>query len=143
MLRSTIEGQLRKIIGKNIIVETSDSVKYSGTLTAFDPVSLSLILTDVQREDASGKHERYFQVLLSGNTVKAVFLPRSLVDLRKLAERLEHVFGKVVNYNEEAGVIIVLDKVRVDETGVIEGSGIVAERVKRIYEDFVKESEGT
>jgi small nuclear ribonucleoprotein (snRNP)-like protein len=137
MLRATLEAQLKKMVGKPVIVETSDSARFSGTLVAFDPVSLSLILTDVQKEG----EKRYFQVVLTGNSVKAIFIPKSFIDLRKLAERLEHIFGKVVNYNEEAGVIIVLDKVRVDETGVIEGTGIIADKVKKVYEDFVKESE--
>lgn len=136
MLRATLEAQLRKMVGKPVIVETTDSSRFLGTLTAFDPVSLSLIMTDVQKEG----EKRYFQVVLSGNSVKAIFIPKSFMDLRKLAERLEHIFGKVVSYNEEAGVIIVLDKVRVDETGIIEGTGIVADRVKKVYDDFVKES---
>ncbi len=139
MLRATLEAQLRKTVGKPVIVETTDSSRFSGTLAAFDPVSLSLILTDVQKEG----EKRYFQVVLSGNSVKAIFIPKSFVDLKKLADRLEHIFGKVVNYNEEAGVVIVLDKVRVDETGVIEGTGIVADRIKKVYEDFIKESEVT
>ncbi len=137
MLRATLEAQLKKMVGKPVIVETTDSSRFSGTLTAFDPVSLSLIMSDVQKEG----EKRYFQIVLSGNSVKAIFIPKSFMDLRKLADRLEHIFGKVVSYNEEAGVIIVLDKVRVDETGVMEGTGIVADRVRKVYDDFMKESE--
>jgi len=46
-----------------------------------------------------------------------------------------------VRFYPEAGVIVVMDKIRVDETGVIEGSGPAAERVQSIYERFIKEAE--
>jgi hypothetical protein len=42
-----------------------------------------------------------------------------------------------VTLHEEAGVITVMDRVRVTEQGVVEGSGPVAERAKKVYEEFV------
>jgi hypothetical protein len=56
-----------------------------------------------------------------------------------LAERIERVFPKMVQYNEEAGVIIVMNRIRVTENGVVEGSGLAAEKVSEIYNEFVKE----
>ncbi|MEM3018755.1 MAG: Lsm family RNA-binding protein, partial [Candidatus Bathyarchaeia archaeon] len=60
--------------------------------------------------------------------------------LRGLAERLERVFPKLVRLYEEQGVIVVMDRIRVTEKGVIEGSGPAAERVQRIYEEFMRET---
>jgi hypothetical protein len=40
---------------------------------------------------------------------------------------------------EEAGVIVVMDKIRITEKGIIEGSGPAAERVQRVYDEFMKE----
>jgi len=40
----------------------------------------------------------------------------------------------------EAGIIVVMDKIRVNETGVIEGSGPAADRVRNIYQRFLSES---
>ncbi|MGC8832296.1 MAG: Lsm family RNA-binding protein, partial [Thermoproteota archaeon] len=56
------------------------------------------------------------------------------------AERIERVFPKMVQNNDEAGVIIVMNRIRVTENGVIEGSGLAAEKVSEIYNDFIKES---
>jgi len=136
LLRLTLETELRKMMGKNVLVETSDGSTYAGVLEAFDPVSLSLVLSNAEKD----KGQKYFRMVMSGNHIRAVLLPKAFVELRKLAERLERIFPNMVKYNEEAGVIIVLDKVRVDERGVIEGTGMVAERVQRVYDEFLKES---
>jgi len=42
---------------------------------------------------------------------------------------------------EDKGIIMVMDRVKVTEEGV-EGTGPAAERVKKIYEQFVKETRG-
>jgi len=136
-MRSKIEIEMRNFLGKNVIVETADGKKYTGTLIHFDPSNLTLILGDAEREG----DKKYYRVILNGSIVKSILLPKAVVNLRKLAERLERVFPNMVRYNEEAGVIIVLDKIRVDERGVIEGSGLAAERVQKIYEEYMKEIE--
>ncbi|GAF69981.1 unnamed protein product, partial [marine sediment metagenome] len=40
----------------------------------------------------------------------------------------------------DAGVIVVMDKIRVNESGVIEGSGPAADRVRDIHQRFVNEA---
>jgi len=134
LLRLTLDAELKKMVGKNVSVEMSDGSLYTGVLEAFDPASLALVLSNAEKE----KGEKYFRVVLGGAHIRAVLLPKAFVELRKLAERLERIFPNMVKYNEEAGVIIVLDKVRVDERGVIEGTGMVAERVQKVYEEFMK-----
>jgi len=47
----------------------------------------------------------------------------------------------MVKIVEEAGVIVVMDKIRVTEKGLIEGRGPAAERVQRVYEEFMRERE--
>ncbi len=125
------------MVGKTVTVETSDGSTYTGGLEAFDPSSLALVLSNAERE----KGQKYFRVVIAGEHVRTILLSKAFVELRKLSERLERIFPRMVKYNEEAGVIIVLDKVRVDERGVIEGSGMVAERVQKVYEDFIREAE--
>jgi len=136
-MRMTLDAELRKMVGKNVLVETSDGSLFTGVLEAYDPTSLSLVLSNAEKE----KGQKYFRIIITGNNIRAVLLPKAFVELRKLAERLERIFPNMVKYNEEAGVIIVLDKVRVDERGVIEGTGMVAERVQKVYKDFMSESE--
>ncbi|MBO3762716.1 MAG: Lsm family RNA-binding protein [Thermoproteota archaeon] len=139
MIRTRVETELRNFIGKNVTVETSDGKKYKGVLLNFDSSNLTLILGDVELEGG----QKYYRIVLNGNLVKALFLPKAIIDLKALADRLERVFPNMVKYNEEAGVIIVLDKIRVDERGVIEGKGLAAERVQKIYEEYIKEMQST
>jgi len=40
---------------------------------------------------------------------------------------------------EGSGVILIMDKIRLSEKGIIEGSGPAAERVQKVYEEFMKE----
>jgi len=49
----------------------------------------------------------------------------------------------MVKLYEDAGVIVVMDKIRVSERGIVEGSGPAAERVKRVYDEFIKEKSAT
>jgi hypothetical protein len=48
----------------------------------------------------------------------------------------------MVNLYEEAGVIVVMDRIRVTEKGIAEGSGPAAERVKKVFDEFMKEQMG-
>ena len=57
-----------------------------------------------------------------------------------LRERLERVFPNMVQFFAEAGVIVVMNKIRVNETGVIEGTGPSADRVRDIYNRFIAET---
>ena len=45
----------------------------------------------------------------------------------------------MVKYYEEARVIVVANRVKVTEEGVVEGTGPIAERVRKIYEEYVAE----
>jgi hypothetical protein len=61
-------------------------------------------------------------------------------NLDGLKERLERVFPKMVQYFPEVGVLVVMNKVRVNESGVIEGTGAAASRVQNIYNRFIQET---
>jgi len=63
-------------------------------------------------------------------------------DLKALSERLEKVFPTMVRLYEDNGFIWVMDKVKVTEKGVVEGSGPAAERVQSVYEHFIGEIKG-
>jgi len=57
-----------------------------------------------------------------------------------LSERLNRIFPGLVKLREDVGAIIVMDKIKVTEQGVVEGVGLAAERAKTVYEEFLKES---
>lgn len=137
MQRASIGGELATLIGRQVTVTTTSQDEYRGMLLAASPDNLTVSLGDVQ--DNSGK--RFYRVVLNGGIVAKIVVEKVLVDLRRLAERIERVFPKMVRLNEEAGVIIVMEKIRVDESGVIEGSGPAAERVGAIYREFVHEQQ--
>jgi hypothetical protein len=48
----------------------------------------------------------------------------------------------MVKLYEDKGFIWVMDKVKLTEKGVAEGSGPAAERVQRVYEQFMSEVKG-
>jgi alpha-amylase/alpha-mannosidase (GH57 family) len=49
------------------------------------------------------------------------------------------VFPRLVKLYEDKGFIWVMEKVKVTEKGVIEGTGPAAERVQKVYEQFLSE----
>jgi hypothetical protein len=63
-------------------------------------------------------------------------------DLKALADRVEKVFPTMVKLYEDKGFIWVMDKVKLTENGVVEGSGPAAERVQKVYEQFIGEVKG-
>jgi hypothetical protein len=77
--------------------------------------------------------------MVNGLFVKEIKLLEKPFDLKALADRLSRVFPGLVKIREDIGAIIVMDKIKVTETGIEEGSGLAASRVKAIYDEFNKE----
>lgn len=136
MMRTGFTTEVNRLIGKKVAVVTQGGEELIGVLASLDIDTFSVILNDVDLK--GGK--KIPKVILNGNDVKRIEVRTAILDLRKLAERIERVFPKMVQYNEEAGVIIVMNRIRVTENGVVEGSGLAAEKVSEIYNDFIKES---
>lgn len=127
--------EMAALIQKSVTVITTTNKRYVGSLAGFDPATLSLVLTDA-RDDEGKIMPKLF---LNGSIVGQVSATERPFDLRKLAERLEKVFPKLVRLHEDIGVIVVMDKVRVNENGVMEGTGPAADRARKVYEEFLKE----
>jgi len=136
MMRTGFTTEVNRLIGKKVAVVTQGGEELLGVLASLDIDSFSVILNDVELK--GGK--KIPKAILNGNDIKRIELRTAILDLRKLAERIERVFPKMVQYNEEAGVIIVMNRIRVTENGVVEGSGLAAEKVSEIYNEFIKES---
>ncbi len=127
--------ELSSLLQKVVMVHTTDGKNYTGILSGVDTETMSICLTGA-KNDTENIIDKLF---LNGNTVLQVYTIEKGFDLRSLAERLERVFPRMVKLIEEAGVIIVMDKIRVTEEGIVEGRGPAAERVQKIYEEFLKE----
>ncbi|MCX8192117.1 MAG: Lsm family RNA-binding protein [Nitrososphaerota archaeon] len=125
--------ELSMLIGKTVAIETSDGKNYQGELLAIDE-NLNIILNN-----PIGVGENIYKLIINGDYIKEIKLIERPFQLRALAERLNRVFPGMVKLREDIGTIIVMDKIKVTEQGVVEGTGLAAERVKSVYEEFMKE----
>jgi len=128
-------SELSSLLNKKVVVRTVDGRTYEGTLLGYDDRNLHVCLGDVKNE----KGVEYTRVIVHGNVISEILSREELIDLRELAERIERVFPHMVKYLEDAKVIVVMDRIKVTENGVIEGSGPAAERVRKIYEEYLME----
>lgn len=124
--------ELVTIIGRRVEVETIEGKKYTGNLLAVDE-RLDIILDNIFQGDGKA-----FKTIISGSVIKEVKVLEAPFDLKALAERIGKVFPGLVKIREDIGAIIVMDKIKVTENGVVEGSGLAADRVKSVYNEFIK-----
>jgi len=128
-------GEIATLVDKTVTVTTVGGKEYSGTLIGINPDTLSLCLSDAKDETGKTLH----RVFLNGNVVAQIFAIEKPFNLKALAERLEKVFPTLVKLYEDKGFIWVMDKIKVTEKGVIEGTGPAAERVQKVYDQFLSE----
>ncbi|MBV9176642.1 MAG: Lsm family RNA-binding protein [Nitrososphaeraceae archaeon] len=121
-----------QFLGKKVSIETSDQKVYNGTLTGIDE-KLDVILDNL---DARG----VLKVILNGSFVKEIKLMEKPFDFKALSDRLARVFPGLVKVREDVGAIIVMDKIKVTQAGIEEGVGLAADRVKAIYDEFMRET---
>jgi len=126
------------LVDSSVVVVTTTGKTYGGTLVGVNPDSLSLCLADVKDEKGNVLH----RVFLNGSVVAEILSVEKPFDLKALSERLEKVFPTMVRLYEDNGFIWVMDKVKVTEKGVVDGSGPAAERVQSVYEHFISEIKG-
>ena len=131
--------EVSALVDKNVSVVTVDGKSYMGSLVGIDPDRLSLCLAEARDDKGRVIH----RVVLNGSVVSQILAIEKPFDLRALAERLEKVFPTLVKLYEDKGFIWVMEKIKVTEKGVIEGSGPAAERVQKVYSAFMSESKGS
>ena len=123
--------EILQFVGKKVSLETSYDKNYSGTLSAIDE-RLDTVLENVEGQGI-------LRIIINGSFVKEIKLLEKPFDLKGLADRLSRVFPGLVKIREDVKAIIVMDKIKVTEYGIEEGSGLAADRVKSIYEEFMRE----
>ena len=129
-------GEVGMLLDKTVMVITVDGKKYSGILSGIDPETLSLSLSDAKDDKGTTTHK----IILNGNVLSQIFTIEKPFDLKALSERLEKVFPTMVKLYEDQGFIWVMEKIKVTEKGIVEGSGPIADRVNRVYSLFTKEA---
>ncbi len=127
--------ELSSLTQKNVKITTTSGKIFSGLLTGIDPKTLNLCLYDVK--DEQGKE--IYKMFLPGRSILQIDGITKPFDLRGLAQRLERVFPRMVKIYEDINIIVVMDKIRVSENGIIEGTGPAAERVEKVYEEFIRQ----
>jgi len=121
-----------QFLGKKVSVETSDNKNYSGVLVGLSE-KFDLILNNVDSPNIQ-------KLMVNGSFVKEIKLLERPFDFKALADRLSRIFPGLVKIRDDIGAIIVMDKIKVTEFGLEEGSGLAASRVKAIYDEFLKET---
>ena len=129
--RKFVEETLQ-FLGKKVSIETSDQKVYNGTLTGINE-KLDVVLDNVLGHGI-------LKVILNGSFVKEIKLMEKPFDFKALSDRLARVFPGLVKIREDVGAIIVMDKIKVTQAGVEEGVGLAADRVRAIYDEFIRES---
>ena len=138
MAQRRYNSEVSALIDLTVTVVTVDNKTYTGTLIGVNPGNLSLVLANTK--DPDGRIVP--KVVLSGGTVAQILSIEKAFDLKGLAERLERVFPRMVKLYEKEGFIWVMDRVKVTEEGIAEGSGPAAERVERVYSQFLRDMKG-
>jgi small nuclear ribonucleoprotein (snRNP)-like protein len=125
-----ITSQLQKVV----TVSTNDGKNYTGVLAGVDSHTFNVCLTDAKDESGRVLHKLF----LNGSRIVHIFSSEKPFNLAALADRLERVFPRMVKLSEGAGVILVMDRIRVSEKGIMEGTGPAAERVQKVYDEFMR-----
>ena len=120
---------------KTVSVVTTTGKTFNGTVVGINPDDMSLCLGDAKDESGKVLH----RVFLNGSVVAQISSAEKPFDLKALSLRLEKVFPTLVELDEHNGFIVVMRKVKLTEKGVVEGSGPAAERVQKVYEQFMSE----
>ena len=123
--------EILQFVGKKVSVETTYEKNYSGILTAIDE-KLNTVLENIEGQGI-------LRIIINGSFLKEIKLLEKPFDLKGLADRLSRVFPGLIKIRDDVNAIIVMDKIKVTEHGVEEGTGLSADRVKSIYEEFMRE----
>lgn len=122
-----LTDQILSFTGKRVSIETTEGRVYSGTLTSIDE-NLNVILENTDNNIS--------KMLINGSFVKEVRLVKPF-DLNAFVEKLNEIFPGLVK--KVGNTIVIMDKIKVTER-VVQGSGLAADRVRSLYDEFVKES---
>jgi len=128
-------NEVALLADKTVSIVTLNGKAFNGTLVGINPDNMSLCLADARDEAGKTIH----RLFINGSVVAQISSAEKPFDLKALANRLEKVFPTMVKLYDDKGFIWVMDKVKLTEKGVIEGSGPAADRVQKVYELFMSE----
>lgn len=124
------------MLEKVVTVSLTTGRKVTGRLTAYNPNDYSLWLADASLDDG----KTVSRLFISGHSISVIEVAEAGPDLTSLFDRINSLFPNMARYIREAGVIVVMDRIRVTKDGIVEGSGPAAERIQRIWEEWKRET---
>ncbi len=132
--KRSYQKEIIAFTNKRVAIVLKDGKKYVGELKGVNPETLTCVLVKAKRE---GETAELHRVCLNGDQVSEIYLEEAPFDLSGLKEELEQIFRRPgdVKVYDEAGLIVVLERVKVSESGV-EGTGPVADRVRAIFNRY-------
>ncbi len=129
-------NEVATLLDKKVTALTVNGKSYTGTLVGINPENMSLCMSEAKDQKGQALHK----VVLNGSVVAKIFAVEKPFDLRALAQRLEKVFPTMIKLYEDKGFIWVMEKIKVTEEGIVQGKGPAAERVHKVYEQFLSEA---
>jgi hypothetical protein len=130
--------ELNLLAGKPVTVVDTAGKIWEGDFLGYDTTTLSVVLANVKTE--KGVSHRVF---IGGASIRQIVANQRPFNLEGLRERLDRVFPSMVQYVPQAGVIIVMGKIRLNESGILEGTGPAADKVRDIYNRYIAESQNS
>lgn len=119
---------------ERVVKVVAASGVYTGRVLAYNPNDYSLWLADVKESSGAS----YAKLFIAGHSINRIEVLETGPDMSALVERLNRLFPNLVVYHKESDTIVVMDRVRVTREGVF-GEGPAADRVRKVYEEFMKE----
>ncbi len=134
--KRSYQKEIIAFTNKRVAVVLKDGRKYVGELKGVNPETLTCILIKAKRDSEATEIHR---ICLNGDQISEIYLEEAPFDLMGLKDELEQIFRRPgdVKVYDEAGLIVVLERVKVSETGV-DGTGPVADRVRAIFDRYAK-----
>src|SRR2546428_12061542 len=126
--------ELSNLLQKHVSIITSQGKTYVGTLTGVDTEHLSVCLTN-----AKGEQGDIHKLFINGSVILQISSFEKPFDLQSLGDRLERVFPRMVRVMDDAGVIVVMDRIRGNAKGISEGSGPSADRAQQVFDEVIRE----
>src|SRR3972149_12288515 len=115
------------LLQKNVSILTSSGKTLKETLKGVDTDTMSVCLTNAKTDAGVAVHKLF----LNGENISQISSFEKPFDLHSLGERLERVFPRMVRVMDDAGVIVVMDRIRVTEKGIVEGVGQFGDKVQK------------
>lgn len=131
--------EIQQFLRKRVTCNMRDGKSWQGYLSAITTDSTGFVVLNkgIYKDSNNDFLKEVHKVFINISDVVQILLEEEPFDLKGLAGELERVFrqpGHVKLY-EESGLIVVLERVKVNEKGV-EGTGPVSDRVRAIYNRF-------